>query len=61
MIVQCKEEDVEKNGYPHADWLTDSHVTYWPSPVHCTGLGKNWNNKSNWDSRAEIKYIDSII
>ena len=23
MIVQCKEEDVEKNGYPQTDSLTD--------------------------------------
>ena len=41
MIVQCKEEDVEKNGYTHTDRLTDSHAKYRPSPVHCTGLGKN--------------------
>ena len=36
MIVQCKKEDVEKNGYP----LTHSHATYRPSPVQCTGLVK---------------------
>ena len=23
----------------HTDW----HATYWPSPVHCTGLGKKIN------------------
>ena len=27
MIVQCKEEDVEKNGYRHTDSLTDMQHT----------------------------------
>ena len=57
MIVQCKEEDVEKNGYWHTDrqtdTQTDSHATQWPSPVHCTGLGKKWNILAN--------YLDLLI
>ena len=28
MIFQCKEKDVEKNGYPHTHRLTDSHATH---------------------------------
>ena len=44
MIVQCKEEDVEKNGYWQTRRHADSHATQWPSPVHCTGLGKNSND-----------------
>ena len=38
MIVQCKEEDVEKNGYTHTDTLTCNTLTQ-TSPR--TGLGKN--------------------
>ena len=33
MIVQCKEEDVEKNGYRQ----TDRNAIHWPRPVQ--GLG----------------------
>ena len=46
MIVQCKEEDVQKNGYththPHIDTQTGKLLT---QPVPCTGLGKNLNIK----------------
>merc|ERR1711867_265821 len=38
-IVQCKEEDMEKNGYPHIDRLTEMQLTDPASPR--TGLGKN--------------------
>ena len=37
MIVQCKEEDVEKNGYRHTGSQTDRNVKYRPRPVQ--GLG----------------------
>ena len=39
MIVQCKEEDVEKNGYPQTDRLTEMQLMTQTSPR--TGLGKN--------------------
>ena len=40
MIVQCKEEDVEKNGYTHTHRLTDS-LTHMPhnDPAQYTVLG----------------------
>ena len=40
MIVQCKEEDVEKNGYPLTDWHTHS-LTNMPhnDPAQYTVLG----------------------
>jgi len=28
MIVQCKEEDVEKNGYRHTDRLTQTEMQH---------------------------------
>ena len=36
MIVQCKEEDVEKNGYTHAD--TQTHMQH-NDPAQYTVLG----------------------
>ena len=36
MIVQCKEEDVEKNGYTHADTLTCNIMTQ-PSTLYWAG------------------------
>ena len=36
MIVQCKEEDVEKNGYTHADRLTEMQHN---DPAQYTVLG----------------------
>ena len=39
MIVQCKEEDVEKNGYPLTDRLKCNIMTQ-TSPR--TGLGKKY-------------------
>ena len=38
MIVQCKEEDVEKNGYTHADRQKCNTMT---QTSLRTGLGKN--------------------
>ena len=40
MIVQCKEEDVEKNGYPHANRQTDRQTDMQHNdPAQYTVLG----------------------
>ena len=60
MIVQCKEEDVEKNGYTHTRWLTDRqkcNTLTQTSPR--TGLGKN-NNKLSLGLNLNTKILDGI-
>merc|ERR1711867_11979 len=44
-IVQCKEEDMEKNGYPQTHRLTEMQLTDPASPR--TGLGKKYEIQWN--------------
>ena len=52
MIVQCKEEDVEKNGYWHTGSQTEMQHT---DPVQYTVLG--WVKKYQKWKENEPKYI----
>ena len=58
MIVQCKEEAVEKNGYTQTDRLTDRQkgkILTQSSPR--TGLGKNGHNSVWGPFNIEIKLL----
>ena len=74
MIVQCKEEDVEKNGYPQTHRQTDRlkcNTLTQTSPR--TGLGKNeyledqneeneyWSNQNEENEYFEIFSVNQNV
>ena len=55
MIVQCKKEDVEKNGYPLTGRLTEMQHTDPASPR--TGLGKNYGDRQQ-TNRGKVRLTE---
>ena len=63
MIVQCKEEDVEKNGYTQTDRQTDIQTEMLNTdPVSPrTGLGKKYIQFNNINRKVFTFFVDYSV